>query len=1459
MSQAAQIVLGAANPFTTAPSFTYFESKYTAPPPSLGVSFEIPFDNHQTQFGTSSECTIPIMGDILKGLLLRTTLPPIYPPQAGAYTYPQPSTSFDGTVFVQMGITSAVGDGTTLTANTTGSHYFSVGSPVILSGTDYSIFNLNGLYTIATIPTANSFTCLSTNAGVAVNGTVTAPGVTPADIVSYYSTANLDLWADNITNKTWSITNAVVGATQIVITTSTPSGLSVGQTVHVIINSLYIDRVVTVLSASDTTFTINNDVTSTFVTVSLNKSIYSNTNVPLWTSPILTPSGSWATIAYGNGTFVAVANSGQKSMYSTTRIPSWTIITTPSGTWSSVAYGNGTFLAVSGDGQSMYSNTNVPSWSTITTPSGTWSGIAYGNGTFVAVSGDVASMYSNTNVPSWTTIPIPTGQWTSIAYGNGTFVAASLGAVSAYSTTTVPSWTLVTGTPFGTWASIASSVILYTLNNSDIAYLDPPPLSFAYNPSSTEFEFYSTIYPSISFANPQDAAFWGFDFLQGSSVPFVNGKITSTWTLTQGGWIAGFLPPSLSTYYDSVAHKLLKEVRILIGRQVINRYTGEFIELSNDLTIPYENKAIFKLLNGTLDATQAVAAREYYVSLPMGCDSIPIGALTRQQVSVEIDFEEYTNLSPNLNPGSGAFLDPKSYLGYNASAGILGGQPLNVQTTLSFQEYIFIITTTGNIVVYDTTKLVNAPDSYVVITALAGSSGVFSQFLAFGNFLFIQLATGYLIRGLIPELIQGNTSSFILNNYLPTSSGDIGSATGTIVADARYIYYAQSNLAQTNVFMTRYDTTTNFQTSTGYTSFDFTSNISTSTSFLYQIITTGVKLIAITNTPGKFYTFNLNGNFTAAWNSVDYSSVATQITSGVLIGKTVYFIGDSYLIIKYIGDTFTPYATNGTFIAVSQNGLAIVSNNGGATWMPALVPNLRFYGTPCVAYGNGIFVAVAYFNSMYSSDNEKSWTTISSPPVVNWSWRSVAFGNGTFVAVSFDGQSMYSNTNGQSWSLVPGTLSGQWTSVAYGNGTFVAVSFDGKSMYSNTNVPSWTTITIPTGQWTSIAYGNGTFVAVSFDGKSVYSNTSIPSWTTITTPSGTWRSVAYGNGAFVAVSGDGQSMYSNTNVPSWSLVTGTPSGNWSCVAYGNGTFVAVSGSGGKSMYSTTSIPSWTVTTITTSTWSSVSQNTPILPNLGSGLTNLLAVGTTIYASSNSSSISSVIQIDTTKDLSTSAAYQYYTSQTPNSPITFDGTARKIFANGPRYVYMFTNNAAPSPQPTTVYEYDPYPRNPTFQASIIADFQQLPSGTAPPESSLIKYVQSQHVTALSFADLQLLGPVKEFYVTGNSSPSNVFQYSNLNNKVSLTITGGEQILTPDVGTNKALDTITIFQTHTTLPVRNVSVIPFEINPESREPNGTVNFSRLQYQMLSNGSSIWATSYNILKIDSGIGGLEFNSPY
>jgi len=962
MSQAAQNIVQVPNPFTERPSFSYFETKYKDEASQVRTSFEIPFDELSLRFGNSYECTIPPYGDILTGVFMRATLPPIYPTQTGAYVYPG---NIAGTLYVQKNITYATADGLILTANTEGSHFFSVGANVILSGTAYSFFNLDGTYTITDIPTANSFICSTNLAGISYNGKVSSPGIQPAPVVSYYSTQNINLWAQVPVNLTYtetggqiSVPNTSLVPGQTILVTKTTGNLVVG-----------------------TTYTVATSTANTFTLMS----------------------------------------------------------------------------------QVLDSNTAI---------------------------------------------------------------------------------------------FIANSIVV------------------SYDSLKSKFVFSSVVYPSITFTNAQDAAFWGFDYLQGPSFPFVNGQLTSQWTLTQGGWITGFLPPSTSAYDDSVANKLVKEARVLVGRQVIKKYTGEYLELVNDLKIPYENKAILKLMNGTLDQTQAVASREYYVPLPLGCEEIPLCALTRQKVSFQIDFEEYQNLSNDLNKGTGDFFDPESYLTYNVSQNLLGGQTFNVASTLSYRQYILIFTTDGTLLVYDTSKPIDESGSYQVISAFAGQTSAFVNSVILGNTLYIQLLDGHILGGNLDELIRGRTSSFEINDYLPMSPSDAGPPTGTMVCDARYLYYAQTNVAS-NVFFVRYDTTTSLQSLDGYTTFNFTSNISSNTTSVYQILSTGSELIALTNTPGKFYQFNLNGNFTTGWVSTDYSLYGSQITEGILIGQTVYFLLDNFSILTYSSDVFT--------------------------------------------------------------------------------------------------------------------------------------------------------------------------------------------------------------------------------------------GNYS----------------------------------------------GILPALGP-IKNLHAVGTMIYASANTSSQTSIIQIDTTNDLSTPAAYKYYSSS-GTSPISFAGNVPTIFANGPRYVYMFTNDPSGTTNPTNAVRYDPYPQNLNLKASVIADYKVLPSDVPKPTNATIKYLQTQHVTGDNFADLQILGPVKELYVTGTANTTNVYQYSNLASSLILTLTGDEQILTPDVGTPIALQTIAPFQTHTTMPVRNFSVIPFEVNPESQNPNGTVNFSRMYYQQLSNGASVWATTYNILNISSGVGGLEFNSPY
>jgi hypothetical protein len=301
------------------------------------------------------------------------------------------------------------------------------------------------------------------------------------------------------------------------------------------------------------------------------------------------------------------------------------------------------------------------------------------------------------------------------------------------------------------------------------ARMRSPAMTIQYDSALNVFNFTSALFTSIRFVTAIDAAFWGFDFKQGPVFSFVNGSLTSQWTLVQGGWIYGFLPPGDSSYVDSVANKLIKSLRIMVGKQTINEFSGEYIELYNDLNTSYENQAIYKLLCGKYDTTQASQSRTYYVKIPLGFNSIP--NLTYQNLEVQIDFELLTNLSPTINPGVD-FFDPLSYTIFDATDNVvkLQGELINTIATLSFEEYIAFRTKAGSVVIYNSTKPIDDSNSYSVVSSYLYAIGesFFTDFTTLGQTLYAQAYNNFLLRGNIPDLVDGDISGFTGNDFLPT-------------------------------------------------------------------------------------------------------------------------------------------------------------------------------------------------------------------------------------------------------------------------------------------------------------------------------------------------------------------------------------------------------------------------------------------------------------------------------------------------------------------------------------------------------------------------------------------------------------------------------------------------------------------------------------------------------------------
>jgi hypothetical protein len=1504
---------------TNNPDRTYFEAKYNPRVNRSRETFEVPFDNQEATFGSTGRCTIPVKGDYLTRLTLRAVMPPIYPTVPGQYVYPTPSSQVGGTVYVNMGLTFVVADGVTLTANTAGNHYFSIGAQVTLAGTAYIIFDLDNTYTITSIPTANSFTCSTTLAGISYNGTVSSPGIQCGDIISYFSTQNSNLWVNNLTNKTWQITGGTVVGTTWTLTTSAPSNFPVGS--QVLLNlplSGILNGTATVLSSTDTTFTFNNSfiilVLASYPAGGQVPVIsFSYDNGETWSNPIMNPGGGvkelifangvvfkliggylvtrslnilnpfadesfqiqssftgWKDMAFGNGTFVAVGSDygiekiarsvdydyGEltwnlvsyfddlnsvafgdgkfvavgvdNATYSTTNGVSWSLPVSLPGIWKDVAFGNDVFVTVSFE-NTAYSTTNGASWVTVPllgldfVNTGDWVGVAYGNGVFVVVSQANLIAHSSDNGQTWSTPVLYQGNWNNIEFINGVFIAVSQDQVGR--SVDGISWTFISVVsdefnPFnGTnWSAIGYSTLSFDGSPSDSVSLVTPPLQL------TDRVFSSEVYPSISFVNASDAAFWGFDARNGLSYTL---PATPPWTYTQSGWISGFLPPSTSTYDDSVAHKLCKAVRVLVGKQTIKEYSGEYIELQNDLLIPYENKAILKLMNGTLDQTQAIVPREYYVNLPMGTKEIPLCALTNQHMSVEIDFESYMNLSQNLNPGTGDFLNPQSYLTYDASTGILNGQPVDVQTTFSYQQYIFIVTYGGQFIVYDTTKDVADPTSYIVLSAFSGAS-LFGQFCVLSGNLYIGLTDGQLARMIISELIQGNISSFVVNNYTPT----IGSLTGTMVADFRYLYYTVRDEVTLNVFVIRYDTTGSFTNLSSYTTVDFTQTFNSGVIGVYQILSTGTELIMLPQgTPGSLYTYQLNANVQSQWYSLDYSMYGSEITEGLLINDTLYFICDGFNILKYVNSVFTLFTFSEYF--VSGQAKISRSRDNGQTWTSVYTNNTVWNR---IIFVNDALISVsAYQDIIRSTDNGDNWSVFT-PLSVIAAWYDVIYANDVVVAVGniYDGEykSARSTDGGLTWTFVTSQPS---LAITFGKGIFV-ITGNGQISISDDNGLSWLPPVSVTGYWQRVTFGNGIFVAVDPYNEQIARSIDGQVWEVFYVP-GYWLDVTFGNGVFIAVNFYNELARSVDGID-WTdrIPYGIGFPYLYSISYSSGVFML--GGSEFTSRSTDNGSTWSSQVYYNDTVFSTVSNPSNFTIPGDGYNNFIAVGNYIYCSTGNVAV----QIDTTKDLSSPEAYKF------PAPLP---VSQYIFANGPRYIYMFDQVDSTA---TNIVRFDPYPPTPILKTSILVDYESLPEGAAKPDKALIGLVQTQKVTDMNYMDIH--GPVKELWVTGTSDSANVFQYSNLAPRSTLSL-AGEQIVTDDDGTHTFLNVIEPFETHTSMPIRNVSVVSFEFDPESEVPNGTVNFSRIRDQVFDgNAETVWARTYNLLAIQGGTGGLMFN---
>jgi len=172
-----------------------------------------------------------------------------------------------------------------------------------------------------------------------------------------------------------------------------------------------------------------------------------------WTASSLSEVADWCDVAYGNGSFVAIAASDSSSAFRalSTNATSWSINTIANGAVA-IAYGGSRFVEIEGNfSNSVAYSASGAAWTVTTLPSNddstesNWVDIAYGNGRFVAISDSSAMAAYSFNGATWYKSNLPgLYEWSSINYGQGVFYVTSKGEYSATSPDGV-TWTLRDG------------------------------------------------------------------------------------------------------------------------------------------------------------------------------------------------------------------------------------------------------------------------------------------------------------------------------------------------------------------------------------------------------------------------------------------------------------------------------------------------------------------------------------------------------------------------------------------------------------------------------------------------------------------------------------------------------------------------------------------------------------------------------------------------------------------------------------------------------------------------------------------------------------------------------------------------------------------------------------------------------------------------------------------------------
>jgi hypothetical protein len=771
-----------------------------------------------------------------------------------------------------------------------------------------------------------------------------------------------------------------------------------------------------------------------------------------WTARTSAVDNNWQSVTYGNGLFVAVANSGtgNRVMTSSDGI-TWTARTSAAdNNFFGVTYGNGKFVAVSANGSStsraMYS-TNGIDWTLGTTPnvSSQWVSVTYGNGLFVAVarsSSGGAQVMTSADGINWTLRIVDVfNSWQSVTYGNGLFVAvANTGTGNRVMTSPNGiTWTIGTSAANNSWRSVAYGNGLFVAVSSD-----------------GSFNRVMTSQDGITWTSSTSAA-----NNQWYSVTYGNGLFVAVSVDGSGN-------------------------RVMTSPDGINWTSRTSASNNTWVGVTYGNNLFVAV------APSGTGNRVMTSSYNTAADAPVITSATPSINSVSVAFSQTaSNYAPAVsnyeystdNGSTWTTLDPVS----TASPITITGLTTATAYTIKIRAINTVGTSCESTAVSITTLSIPGAPTNLVATGI--NTGGLIQFTAPANDGGSSI-TNY------EYSTDGGTTWITPSPAITSSPLIIGS--GLINCTSYQVKIRAVNAAGTGTESSAVE----LIPATSEIGVNWTARTSAADN-LWRSVTYGNGLfvaVAQTGTGNRVMT-SLDG---ITWMS--RTSAADNAWFGVTYGNGVFVAvaangsgnrvmtspdGINWTIRTSAEDkdwTSVTYG-NGLFVAVSVNstGNQVMTSQDGIDWTARTSAAENAWLS--VTYGNGLFVAVASSgvgNRVMTSPDGINWTAQTS--TADNSWNSITYGNGLFVAVApfGSGKRVMTSPDGIIWTARDAAANNPWASVTYGNGLFIAVApggGTGNRVMTSPDGINWTTRTSAAdNSWTSVTYGNGRFVAVAASG-----------------------------------------------------------------------------------------------------------------------------------------------------------------------------------------------------------------------------------------------------------------------------------------------------------------------------------------------------------------------------------------